>query len=188
VLTQCAIAQVTASAFAPLLNNVHGTQWHFNLINFNATHLYTLPSYQAQSMFRAKLGDHTLLSQRDGGHPHWSATASVSSTLQAKHAHRFTTIVVKLANYHRAQLLVDVRLMGWGGLHGVDASVLTADDPDAENTLDQPERVVPTRLDLSWQSDANAVAVAMPPWSIVVVECKVRSSRRRFQRARARKR
>ena len=43
---------VVASSFAPLLNNVHGTRWSYNLINFNSTHLFTLPSYGVIEMFR----------------------------------------------------------------------------------------------------------------------------------------
>ena len=35
---------VHASSFAPLLNNLHGTQWPYNLINFNGTDLFALPS------------------------------------------------------------------------------------------------------------------------------------------------
>lgn len=40
--------KVVASSFAPLLRNVHGTQWAYDLINFNSSHLYTLPSYSMQ--------------------------------------------------------------------------------------------------------------------------------------------
>lgn len=40
--------KVVASSFAPLLRNVHGTQWAYDLINFNSSRLYTLPSYSMQ--------------------------------------------------------------------------------------------------------------------------------------------
>ena len=41
---------VVASSFAPLCNNVNGTQWSYNLFNFNASHMYALPSYHAQTL------------------------------------------------------------------------------------------------------------------------------------------
>jgi len=34
---------VKASSFAPLFNHVEGSTWHYNLINFNSTHVVGLP-------------------------------------------------------------------------------------------------------------------------------------------------
>ena len=47
---------VVASSFAPLCNNMKGTQWSYNLINFNASNLFVLPSYHAQVLCRAISG------------------------------------------------------------------------------------------------------------------------------------
>ena len=89
---------VVASSFAPLLNNVHGTQWPYNLINFDATRLFGLPSYHVQRTFRLSLGAHTLRTSLSGGHAVWAATASAGRGAARR------TIAIKLANYHYAPL------------------------------------------------------------------------------------
>jgi alpha-N-arabinofuranosidase len=52
--------KVKSASFAPMLNNVHGTQWGYDLINFDTSRLYALPSYYMQVMFREAAGDFAL--------------------------------------------------------------------------------------------------------------------------------
>ena len=69
---------VEASAFAPLLAHVRGAQRYYNLVNFNASAIYVLPSYHAQAMLRASLGGHTLEISATGAPAALTAAASIA--------------------------------------------------------------------------------------------------------------
>ena len=91
---------VVASSFAPLCNNMKGTQWSYNLINFNASNLFVLPSYHAQVLLSSNLGANTLPTKLTPPYeaatsdadtmveenappapPRWQATASLSASV-----------------------------------------------------------------------------------------------------------
>jgi len=181
---------VVASSFAPLCNNMRGTQWPYNLINFNTSHLFVLPSYHAQALFSQSLGTETLPTTLTpsyegvrGSYPmaataaedevvareeeeapseHWLATASINAS----------TLTVKLVNYGPRPRAVEARWDGTQTIRRVmSAKVLTAASPDAENTLDAPDVVVPAALTPApTVAGGKRLEVDMPPWSLVVVE------------------
>lgn len=200
---------VESSSFAPLCNNVKGTQWSYNMLNFNSTHLFTLPAYHTQAMMASSLGRHTLLATldppyvpsesheddepppseaADGGHggpqaptANWLASASLGGTDLA-------TLAIKLVNYGAAARLVDVVWAGAKPLATVmRATVLTADDPDAVNTLDVPDAVVPKVLAPMPAIGAGGkkLSIEMPAWSLVVVTVKLGAPPGSWQSVRA---
>jgi len=158
---------VESSSFAPLLNNVDGTQWAYNLLNFNATALFGLPSYYAQQMFSSALGTTTLATSSTGGDTTWAAVAQT----YAEPSTEPRAVVVKLANYGAAPLPVTLALdEGFGArLSAATASVLTGPSAEAENTLEAPEAVVPAPLPLALAPAAFSLSVPLPPWSVAVV-------------------
>ena len=170
---------VESSSFAPLCNNVKGTQWEYNLVNFNGSHLFVLPSYHAQRMLSGALGAHTLETTlsppydamggrrpQDAPAVYWIATASIGGVSAS-------TLVIKMVNYGPQARAVDV---AWGGTRPMatvtSARVLTADTPDAQNTLDHPEAVIPANLAPapSVEGGGTRMKLEVPPWSLVVVE------------------
>ncbi|KAK0211176.1 alpha-L-arabinofuranosidase C-terminus-domain-containing protein [Desarmillaria ectypa] len=48
---------VFAASFSPVLNNVASSQWHPNLITFDAGSVYLSTSYNAQKLFSRNRGD-----------------------------------------------------------------------------------------------------------------------------------
>ena len=158
---------VEASAFAPLLAHVRGTQWDYNLVNFNASAIYVLPSYHAQAMLRASLGGHTLEISATGAPAALTAAASIA----------VGALSVKLVNYGGARVDARVELGGWReSVRHVSAAVLTADSPDAQNTLDAPDVVAPAPMAADWVPGDVAVTLALPAWSLVVVSLAVDDS------------
>ena len=55
----------------------------------------------------------------------------------------------------------------------VSAAVLTADSPDAQNTLDAPDVVAPAPMASDWSPGDKAVTLTLPAWSLVVVSLAV---------------
>jgi len=74
---------IVMASYAPLFTNVNlgGMQWATDLIGYDALHAYGSPSYWAQVLFAAHLGDHTVKTAASGVNPRffWSATVSSDS-------------------------------------------------------------------------------------------------------------
>ena len=161
-------AVVVASSFAPTLNNVRGTRWSYNLLNFNASHLFALPSYSVLLMFRPSMGQHgspahTLVATASGGRS-WVASASAQPESR--------TVTIKLASHAAVEQRVAVRLAGWPVLQLATASVLSAASPSAENSLERPTAVAPQPLRIEPPNGtivAQELTVSLPAWSVVVV-------------------
>ena len=65
-------------------------------------------------------------------------------------------------------ITVDVALYGFGALTIAEATTLTDDDPDAANTIDDQDRVVPVANDSAEVSD-GALTITLPPVSWTAV-------------------
>lgn len=155
---------VVASAFAPVLNNVHGNQWPYNLINFNASHLFCLPSYYAQLMLSSARGSYSLTAEMRGDCGLWNAAASLASSNAG-------VIGLKLANYDEAPRDVTVSFASWAPqrVERASATVLTAPSADAENDLEAPEAIRPRVAEEPTQTSDGSLHVGMPPWSLMVI-------------------
>ena len=187
---------VRAASFAPLLKNTNGNASlpccgnNHNLLNFNATALFAIPSFYGQQLFRETLGSHTLVTTTSGGHAnedssgsesHTSTTSTNSSHLpsssptlwgaQASTGGNAST--VKLVNYQGSELpmtvVFDAAALACGDsvseanppLRVVSATVLGGGDPLAENTLDAPTTVVPRDFSAAVAVAANGSALEL---------------------------
>lgn len=183
---------VRAASFAPLLANVNGNASQaccgnqHNLLQLNATAVYALPSFYAQVMLRDALGTESFNTFVAGGavgtlgaQASWvvarNSTSSSSSSSQVG-ATSTQPLTVKLVNYHSAEQAVLIDLDPSFGVlkkgSTVPATVLSNDNPLAENTLEDPTRVVPRIFEgsITVAADGTSVTVPMPPWSLMVLE------------------
>ena len=171
---------VTASAFAPLLNNVRGTQWPYCLINFNASRIFVLPSYHVQRMLSEARGNHSLSAVLSGeyGSPGtvkggatasaWSAAAALVGSQSDGH------ITIKLANYAERPRTFNVSLTSWAPRTVLSASadILTAPSPWATNTLEEPNEVAPKSATPP-QKVPTGLLVKLPSWCLAVVHVQM---------------
>jgi alpha-N-arabinofuranosidase len=181
---------VVASSFAPLLGNSNGNTSQpccgnrHNLVQFNASSLFAMPSFYAQRMLRDSLGTHTLATARVGGSGSWGAQASIvapspSSSPSSALSSSGTNVTIKLVNYTPNPQNISVSLEGWNSscsIGQVMATVLSDDDPFVENTLEQPSRVVPRDFSagVTIGGGGQSVELAMPAWSLVVTHVVIR--------------
>ncbi len=84
-----------------------------------------------------------------------------------------STVVVKATNYNATPLVASIQL---AGVTSVAASgqhiVIRADKPEAENTLDSPNRIVPQVLPLD--HCAKSFQVTLPPFSVNVLRIQAK--------------
>jgi len=151
--------KVKATSFAPLFGNVYYQQWLYNLVNFNGSTHFVLPSYYVQTMLQAARGTVYVseMSLTDG-----SSLTRVVASVQNNN-----TLHVKLVNYGSQPQPVTI-VAPTLGLHGTaNITTLTSTTgPSAANSLDEPNAVVPTTTTAP-ASQLNSMTV--PAWSLVIV-------------------
>ena len=170
---------VRASSFAPLFGNPRYSPWAYNLVNFNASASYTLPSYAMQRMFHVALAD-------GGGGPGGvhslgvdvqnvtKAVASASRWAPAAGGQLESFLTLKAVNYGNTSLTAAVTLRGFGGGVSVDpaanATVLGGGDPQGCNSLSAPDAVAPATSALAIEESFD---LALEPWSLTFVRIRL---------------
>jgi alpha-N-arabinofuranosidase len=178
---------VQMAAYAPLLANLsqlsgpsrdRSMQWDTNLIGYDALKSYGTPSYYVQTMFSSHLGDVVLQSSaRDV--PNW--TSDDGKTFPALNwvatrkdeAGKPSRIYLKFASRAATQQPVHVRLTGAKKLAPTAVlTVLSSSNPDAGNSLDEPNRIVPRTQTV--KGIASEFTLDVPAYSVGVLELELR--------------
>ena len=149
---------VIMACYAPLFVNVDsgGMQWKSDLIGYNTLSSYGSPSYYVQKLFSEYLGDEVIpVAARDlptqvkkpnardsarGVAPKTIPAMFVSATRDSHNG----MIYLKVVNASGVAQDVQLELAGKEKILP-DGSALTigADDPDATNTITEPQKIVP---------------------------------------------
>ena len=140
---------VYMSSYAPTFAHVEGWQWRPDLIWFDNLRVMRSCSYYVQQLYAANKGSRALPLTMDG------KPVVNASDLNATCAVDDATgdLIIKIANLSAYSQVVTFDLPG--GLTGADRTTLHSDNPLDENTLDEPERIVPVTapLDLTPVTD-----------------------------------
>jgi alpha-N-arabinofuranosidase len=150
---------VVMNCYAPLLVNVNpgGRQWRPNLIGYDALHVYGSPSYQAIKLFSTHIGDEILK----------ATTAETSVLVSVTGESKSGTVYVKLVNPGETNAAVQLNLQGAGRLAPTATAITLSADPQATNSLDAPDQVVPVTSKVSGVTPAFSYTVSKH--SIVVL-------------------
>lgn len=170
---------VHMATYAPLFAHTEGWQWRPDAIWYDNLTSFRTCSYYVQQMFATHRG-HRVLPLTMGGRPvcgdsdqhGLSATASLDVD---------GSIIVKVVNVSDAPQPVTVRLLkgkgkkGKGspkaeGFTGIDVMTLHSDDPDADNTLEAPTKIIPQPSHLN--VSGTEFPVTVPAKSVVVYTVK----------------
>ena len=120
--------------YAPLLVNVNpgARQWRPNLIGYDALRVYGSPSYHAIKLFATHVGDELLKASATDTDVQVSVTRDSRSRM----------LYVKLVNPGAAAAPVQIDVSG-AALRPTATALTLAADPQATNSIDAPEQVVP---------------------------------------------
>jgi alpha-N-arabinofuranosidase len=129
---------ILIASYAPLLVNVSpgAMQWPTDLIGFNAETTYVSPSYYAQALFAAHLGDGTAKSSLDGMGDRFFYSATVSSKDHVLH--------LKLVNATDKDQPLSVELAGLKGSRMAHMTSLHGATYQATNSMEHPDAIHPT--------------------------------------------
>ncbi len=146
---------IRMASYAPLLVNVNpgASQWATNLIGYNAMSSYGSPSYYAQCMFAAHMGDEIPQSSITGvpakARFYYSVTVSTGSVSTKEHV-----LHLKLVNATTRAQPLEIELKGVGqGVHAAKLISLHATTFEATNTLAAPAAIYPVGSTLRFSGE-----------------------------------
>ena len=135
---------VHMTAYAPLFAHVEGWQWRPDLIWFDNTRMFKSVSYYVQQMYAMNKGTHALTMTMDkqpiAGQEGQNGLFA-SSVIDKNEG----TVIIKIINTSKTDQPVSVNLKGLKGEKDVELLTLTSTEMDADNTLDNPEKIVPQK-------------------------------------------
>lgn len=159
---------VHMATYAPLFAHTEGWQWRPDAIWFDNLRSFKSCSYYVQQMYATHRGDRVLpltmngkVVAGDAEQNGLSATAALDNATG--------NIIVKVANVSTApqQVALDIKGLKKGEtIRSARSITLHADDPLAENTLDEPTKVVPVERPIA--IGLGPVTVDVPARSFVV--------------------
>ena len=133
---------VRMASYAPLFANTEAWQWTPDLIWVDSLHVVRTPNYHVQSLFARNRGDRILPVALAGMTPEEMQRTYASATLDEASGE----VIVKLVNATARDSGATVDLGGVRTLKGGTLTVLHASDPEAENTVNDPDRVAPREI------------------------------------------
>lgn len=155
---------VHMATYAPLFAHVEGWQWRPDLIWFDNLRSVRTTSWHVQSMYSRYKGTNVLPLSMDGkavtgaeGQDGLYASA-VSDSKEGK-------IYIKVVNVSEKEQKLKLNFNG-STLKAEEKIVLSSPDPDEENTIYQPEKIVPASCRMKGTSDSFKVSV--PAQSFVI--------------------
>lgn len=155
---------VRMASYAPLLGRRGHTQWNPNLIYYTGTTIYPTVNYYVQQLFATHSGDLYLpgiITAVD------TAVKNLASSVVKDS--KTGDIILKLVNTDAAEIKVMAKLPGSVSIQPSAMRMVLKGDPAAENSYEQPQKVVP-------ETDAYTVtrsfAYTVPAHSLTVIRIK----------------
>ena len=134
---------IIMASYAPMLVNVSpgAMQWPTDLIGFDAGTTYASPSYWAQCLFAAHLGDGTAQSSITGENRRFFYSATVSSKPKVLH--------LKLVNASSIDQPLLLNLTGIGAARTAQMISLHGATFEATNSIQDPDTIHPVESTVS---------------------------------------
>lgn len=156
---------VRMASYAPLLAKRNHTQWKPDMIFFDNNNVCLTPSYHVQKMFSVNQGD---LYFDKIVNLNLNDTTAAASCVQDNET---GDIILKLVNAGTKPSIMKVNLKGFRQIVSKAQLTLLTGDPEAENTLEKPEVIVPATSDFRASKSFSYTAPAM---SLTVIRIKTK--------------
>jgi len=133
---------VLMATYAPLFARVDAWQWRPDLIWFDNARMFKSVSYYVQQMYACNKGTNVLKLTMNGK-PVAGQQGQAGLYASAAADNGDGSVIVKVVNTGKTTQPVSVNLKGMKGERTAQTTTLTCTDMDAENTLEEPEKIVP---------------------------------------------
>ncbi len=149
---------VHMATYAPLLAHVEGWQWRPDLIWFDNVRMFKSVSYYVQQMYAMNKGTNVLSMTMDG-QPIAGQDGQDGLFASAVIDRNTDTVIVKVVNTSKEKQPVSINLTGIKGERTATTITLACADIDAENTLDEPEKITPTEGAIACEAGAKSTVI-----------------------------
>lgn len=150
---------VDMATYAPLFAHVDGWQWRPDMIWYDNTRMFKTVSYYVQQMYACNKGTNVLPLTMNG-----KAVAGQESQdglfASAVVDKQKGEVIVKVANTSDKTQEVTLNLNGLKGSRSASLTTLQCDNMDAENTLDNPNKIRPVETTATCESKKNATVLS----------------------------
>ena len=179
---------VKLASYAPLFANVNRRDWGVNLIEFDSSRSFAHASYYVQKTFNETRPDVNLATtvnvepKADPNRPlmagkfglgAWDTQTEFKEFLPSFFANsgyhrKDKTVIVRATNYDKKPMRAEIQLDGAARIGATGRHiVIRAENPNDENTLEKPHRIVPQEQPLP--GTAGRFTVTLPPQSVNVL-------------------
>lgn len=133
---------VHMATYAPLFAHVEGWQWRPDAIWFDNLRSFKSVSYYVQQLFATNKGTHVLPLTMNGK-PVAGQAGQDGLFASSVFDKQTGEVIVKVVNTSDAPQPLSIQLNGMKGTHVAEIITLSHDGMDDENTLDNPEKIIP---------------------------------------------
>jgi alpha-L-arabinofuranosidase len=156
---------VRMASYAPLLAKKDFTQWKTDMIFFDNVKINPTPNFYVQKMFSVNQGDYYFdkVIAKDEKDVNLAASCVRDS--------KTGDIVLKMVNFGSAPKVMKINLSRFGTIVPQAEQIVLSGDTDAENTLDNPLKIVPvtSKVKIGKSFDYSA-----PAMSLTVIRIKTK--------------
>lgn len=133
---------VHMATYAPLLAHVEGWQWRPDMIWYDNVRVFKTVSYYVQQLYAQNKGTN-VLSLTMGGKPVAGQEGQDGLFASSVIDKNTGEVIVKVANTSKAEQTISMNLQGMKGVRTAQTISLSSSDLNAENSLDEPNKIVP---------------------------------------------
>lgn len=149
---------VHMATYAPLFAHVKMWQWRPDMIWFDNTNMFKSVSYYVQQMYSCNKGTNVLKLTMNGkpvagqkGQDGLYATAAADNG--------DGSVIVKVVNTNKTAQSVSVNLKGIKGEKTAKVTTLTCNDLNAENTIEEPEKITPKESTMTCKAGKSSTVI-----------------------------
>lgn len=155
---------VRIASYAPLFCHVNDRKWPVNLINFDRSGVFGLPSYYVQKMFSENLPERVVYASCENA-------VVDGNGLYVTAGIKGDSLIVKVACYSNKDLIAALDIAGVSTEDTVHVTLLSGDSPEATNSLLYPEEISPEEYCIK---SSEASALTFPAYSLTILNFKLK--------------
>ena len=145
---------VHMATYAPLFAHVEGWQWRPDMIWYDNVRMFKTVSYYVQQMYAQNKGTN-VLSLTMGGKPVAGQDGQDGLFASSVVDKNTGEVIIKVINTSADEQPVSINLQGLKGARAAQTLTLASTEMDADNTLDNPDKIVPVSGTLNCDAGAK---------------------------------
>jgi alpha-N-arabinofuranosidase len=154
---------VTFASYAPMLAKKDFTQWKTDMIFFDNVNICPTVNYYVQKMFSTNQGELYFDNAVSTDEKDTALAASCVQDIKSG------DVILKLVNASEASKTISIDLSGFAQLNPEAEQTILSGSADSENTLDNPQSIVPVKSIVKVSKKFNYDA---PSFSLTVIRIK----------------